>query len=65
MAFIGNRLVTTEGSPLKKAEWFAQYWNTRVVPSGVFGRVEPKAMSENVRKGSMIGFVRLPPPRGS
>jgi hypothetical protein len=35
MAFIGNRLVTTEGSPLKKAEWFAQYWNTRVVPSGL------------------------------
>ncbi len=65
MAFIGNRLVTTEGSPLKKAEWFAEYWNTRVTPRGVFGRIEPKAMPEGIRKGSMIGFVRLPPPRRS
>lgn len=63
MAFIGNRLVTTEGSPLRKAEWFAEYWNTRVTPKGVFGRIKPGEMPANVRKGSMVGFVRLPPPR--
>lgn len=63
VAFIGNRLVTTEGSPLRKAEWIADYWNTQVAPRGVFGRIEPKAIPEGVRKGLMTAIVRLPPPR--
>jgi hypothetical protein len=64
MTFIAHRLtITTPSSPYDKAKWFADYRNAQVASKGIFGRIEPKPMPANFRKGSLMGFVRLPPLR--